>query len=87
MAARIEPIKRVLSMLPTTNRDNLEYLIRFLTLVSSYEQSNRMTVKNLALVIGPNVMGDGRAETTTMHGCALVETLMIHVDTFFPTGM
>jgi len=42
--------------LPRENYKNIQYLFKFLNLVTTYSEQNKMTASNLAIVITPNVL-------------------------------
>jgi len=46
----------LLGLLPRENRIILNYLLSFLSKVSSYSEKNKMTAVNLATVFGPNIL-------------------------------
>lgn len=46
----------LVNQLPKSNRNNLGYLIRFLHLLTSYKESNKMTATNLAITMAPSLI-------------------------------
>ncbi|KAL6056395.1 Rho GTPase-activating protein 6 [Balamuthia mandrillaris] len=55
--AKTQRIKELLLQLPQTNRFCLSLLCKCLHAVSQNSAVNRMTAKNLAIVVGPNILG------------------------------
>ncbi len=46
----------VIQKLPKQHFENLRYLIKFLKDLSSHQDVNKMSVANIAIVIGPNLL-------------------------------
>ena len=63
---RLFAIKRMLGQLPQANVDTLAFLARFLSSISEHEAVNKMTVRNLSVVIGPNLLWSNHEETGGM---------------------
>ncbi len=42
--------------LPKANYDLLKYLVNFLIFISSYGSVNKMTLSNISIVFGPNLL-------------------------------
>lgn len=53
---RIEALLMACLLLPPIHLNTLAFLMEFLKKVASYEQLNRMSIVNLATVVGPNIM-------------------------------
>ncbi|KAL6041119.1 Type II inositol 1,4,5-trisphosphate 5-phosphatase [Balamuthia mandrillaris] len=51
----VDGIKSVLEQLPSTNKAVLKEVLRVCVKVDAFSAINKMTVKNLAIVIGPNI--------------------------------
>uniref|UniRef100_A0A0M3HPT0 Rho-GAP domain-containing protein n=2 Tax=Ascaris TaxID=6251 RepID=A0A0M3HPT0_ASCLU len=86
--SRREAIYKLLPQLPEANRLNLAYLIRFLQLMLEYEDQTKMSVGNLSIVFGPNLIDGGMgSESENMLGSKLVETLLLNADYFFPNDV
>uniref|UniRef100_A0A0R3RYM3 Rho-GAP domain-containing protein n=1 Tax=Elaeophora elaphi TaxID=1147741 RepID=A0A0R3RYM3_9BILA len=82
---RKEAIYRLLPSMPEANRYNLAYLIKFLQLIVDYEEYTKMSVGNLSIVFGPNLIDAGNGtESENILGSKLVETLIVNADFFFP---
>ncbi|KAM3725789.1 Rho GTPase-activating protein [Dirofilaria immitis] len=82
---RKEGIYRLLPLMPEANRYNLAYLVKFLQLILDYEEYTKMSVGNLSIVFGPNLIDAGNGtESENILGSKLVETLIINADFFFP---
>jgi len=83
----LEGVRSLLAQMPTSHFANLRYLIKFLSYLTSFAHKTRMSAKNYALVIAPNILSDGRTETTnSMLGAQLVEALILNADALFPGG-
>ena len=57
----IEAIRKVLTMLPRTNRIIFKYIARLMYEVTLRSETNKMTAENIAIVFAPNLlkpMGD-----------------------------
>lgn len=84
---RLEIVKNLISKLPQANRDNLAYLIQFLSELSRHPQ-NKMSSSNIAIVIAPNLLWDKEESLMNMGNCAttnmLVELFIKEVQTLFP---
>ncbi|EJD74469.1 RhoGAP domain-containing protein [Loa loa] len=82
---RKEAIYRLLPSMPEANRYNLAYLIKFLNLILDYEEYTKMSVGNLSIVFGPNLIDAGNGtESENILGSKLVETLIVNANFFFP---
>ncbi|RZC40014.1 rho GTPase-activating protein 92B, partial [Asbolus verrucosus] len=85
---RMEIVRGLIASLPQQNRDNLAFLIQFLSELSRHPQ-NKMNSSNIAIVIAPNLLWD-KNETAMMNmgNCAttnmLVELFIKEVETLFP---
>jgi len=53
---KLTACKDLLSQLPTVNRTILRQLCSFLKVISQHEENNKMSINNLAIVFGPNVL-------------------------------
>ncbi|XP_043476939.1 uncharacterized protein LOC122507974 isoform X3 [Leptopilina heterotoma] len=53
---RVEALLMACLLLPPIHLNTLAFLMEFLKKVASYEQLNRMSIVNLATVVGPNIM-------------------------------
>ena len=51
----IQTIKKVLTMLPLSNRITIKYLFKFLHKISLQAEVNKMTPANIAIVFSVNV--------------------------------
>eukprot|EP01088_Endostelium_zonatum_P018803 TRINITY_DN616_c0_g2_i1.p1 TRINITY_DN616_c0_g2~~TRINITY_DN616_c0_g2_i1.p1 ORF type:complete len:335 (-),score=78.58 TRINITY_DN616_c0_g2_i1:86-1090(-) len=70
----------------------LEQLIRFYKFISEFEEENKMTVKNLSIVVGPNLcrrINEDQIESEfqllddSRRGVFLAESLLTHIEEFF----
>lgn len=53
---RVSAIKMVCLLLPTINLNTLVYFMQFLNFVSLYSSTNKMSIKNLAIILTPGLM-------------------------------
>lgn len=53
---RVSAIKMVCLLLPTINLNTLVYFMQFLNFVSLYSATNKMSIKNLAIILTPGLM-------------------------------
>ena len=58
--SRLRAMWRVVNNLPPHNLANLRYVVKFLAMLCSYSSHNKMTVNNIAIVIGPNLIWSQR---------------------------
>merc|ERR1719427_2413064 len=86
---KLEEISRTLELLPEGNRDNLRYVIKFMNVVASYQNLNKMSEYNLAVVMGPNLLWNEiddfnirMAENNVISN--LVEFMIRNANTIFP---
>ncbi|XP_017769755.1 PREDICTED: rho GTPase-activating protein 21-like, partial [Nicrophorus vespilloides] len=86
--SRVNEIRRLVKSLPPHNYNTLRHLIMHLKRVAEHSDSNKMEVKNLAIVFGPTIVrtcsNDMEAMVTDMtNQCKIVESLLTHADWFF----
>lgn len=86
---RLSAVKQLVDSLPEPHFSTLHYLLRHLSRVASHSALNKMDVSNLSIVFGPTLMRPPVHSTSTMVAdmalqCRVVETLIDHVDYFFP---
>lgn len=53
---RLQALWAVKEQLPESNLANLKYLMAFLYEFSLYSEITKMTINNIAIVIGPNLL-------------------------------
>lgn len=53
---RVAAIKMMCLLLPTINLNTLVYFMQFLNFVSLYSATNKMSIKNLAIILTPGLM-------------------------------
>uniref|UniRef100_A0A0K2SVR7 Rho GTPaseactivating protein 12like [Acyrthosiphon pisum] n=1 Tax=Lepeophtheirus salmonis TaxID=72036 RepID=A0A0K2SVR7_LEPSM len=85
--SRIKALKDILSKMPLTNRSTLTFLLKHLTRVTEFKESNRMQIHNLAIVFGPTLMwppphlgASNNLALDMMQQNIIVETLLSHVN-------
>jgi hypothetical protein len=83
---RVEVVKQLIANLPRENRENLSFLMQFLSELSRHPQ-NKMSSSNIAIVVAPNLLWD-KGDVVNMGNCAainmLVELFIKEVQTLFP---
>jgi len=84
---RISEIKKVLQQIPQAHLPILQYLIKFLQDVEEHCEVNKMTVSNLAIVFGPNIIKpkvetvQNALEMPLLQG--IIQLLMEHSEAFW----
>uniref|UniRef100_H2TNF9 Rho GTPase-activating protein 44 n=1 Tax=Takifugu rubripes TaxID=31033 RepID=H2TNF9_TAKRU len=56
MDKRLQTLMSTCEKLPTDNLNNFRYLIKFLARLSDYQDANKMTPSNMAIVLGPSLL-------------------------------
>ncbi|PAV85449.1 hypothetical protein WR25_04786 [Diploscapter pachys] len=79
---RLRAIEACIVQLPAAHRHNLTYLVHFLSDMLQYEDITSMNAGNLAIVMGPNLLG-GDLEGNNAVGTKIVETLLKNANRFF----
>ncbi|GMT05864.1 hypothetical protein PENTCL1PPCAC_28038 [Pristionchus entomophagus] len=79
---RLLLIESCLAQLPPAYHNNLAFLVNFLCELLQYESSTMMSAGNLAIVFGPNLIGNGN-ETDNVTGSKIVESLLQNEARFF----
>ncbi|XP_013911201.1 PREDICTED: rho GTPase-activating protein 44 isoform X9 [Thamnophis sirtalis] len=88
---RLQALWNALEKLPKASYNNLRYLIKFLANLTEYQEANKMTPSNIAIVLGPNLLWpqtEGNITemmaTVSLQIVAIIEPLIQHADWFFP---
>ncbi|XP_077183655.1 rho GTPase-activating protein 44 isoform X9 [Paroedura picta] len=88
---RMQALWNALEKLPKASFSNLRYLIKFLAKLTEYQDANKMTPSNIAIVLGPNLLwpqAEGNITemmaTVSLQIVAIIEPLIQHADWFFP---
>ncbi|XP_049614186.1 rho GTPase-activating protein 17a isoform X3 [Syngnathus scovelli] len=88
---RLQALWLVCDKLPKNNKNNLRYLVKFLTKLAQDSEVNKMTPSNIAIVLGPNLLWaktEGSlaemAAATSVHVVSIIEPIIQHADWFFP---
>ncbi|XP_053232130.1 rho GTPase-activating protein 44 isoform X5 [Podarcis raffonei] len=88
---RLQALWNALEKLPKPSYNNLRYLIKFLAHLTEYQDANKMTPSNIAIVLGPNLLWpqtEGNITemmaTVSLQIVAIIEPLIQHADWFFP---
>ncbi|XP_062382802.1 rho GTPase-activating protein 44-like [Sardina pilchardus] len=88
---RLQALLSACEKLPTANSNNFKYLIKFLAKLNEYEDANKMTPGNIAIVLGPNLLWDNNEgnitemmTTVSLQIVSLLEPIVQHADWFFP---
>ncbi|XP_047688349.1 rho GTPase-activating protein 44 isoform X2 [Prionailurus viverrinus] len=88
---RLQALWNACEKLPKANHNNIRYLIKFLSKLSEYQDVNKMTPSNMAIVLGPNLLwpqAEGNITemmtTVSLQIVGIVEPIIQHADWFFP---
>ncbi|XP_041939892.1 rho GTPase-activating protein 44-like isoform X2 [Alosa sapidissima] len=88
---RLQALLSACEKLPKANSNNFKYLIKFLAKLNEYEDANKMTPGNIAIVLGPNLLWDNNEgnitemmTTVSLQIVSLLEPIVQHADWFFP---
>ncbi|XP_016341078.1 rho GTPase-activating protein 44-like [Sinocyclocheilus anshuiensis] len=88
---RLQALLSTCEKLPTANSNNFKYLIKFLAKLNEYQDYNKMSPGNIAIVLGPNLLWahtEGNMTemmtTVSLQIVAIIEPLIQHADWFFP---
>ncbi|XP_021348872.1 rho GTPase-activating protein 44-like isoform X2 [Mizuhopecten yessoensis] len=88
---RLQALWTSIHNLPAHNYNNFRYLIKFLALLASKSDLNKMTSSNIAIVIGPNLLwseGDNGPNMLTSGTISnLIESIISHASWFFPEAI
>lgn len=92
--ARLQALWSVVQKLPEANRDNLRYLVKFLSALCRNQDLNKMSPQNIAIVIAPNLIWSptnnqdacniGMNMSTANFCSIIVDSLVSFADWFFP---
>ncbi|XP_036383409.1 rho GTPase-activating protein 44-like isoform X2 [Megalops cyprinoides] len=88
---RLQALLTACEKLPKANSNNFRYLIKFLAKLNEYQDANKMTAGNIAIVLGPNLLWT-RTEgnitemmtTVSLQIVGIIEPIIQHADWFFP---
>lgn len=72
---RLVIVQGILEKLPQANRDNLTYLIQFLSQLSKHPET-KMNPSNIAIVMAPNLLWQDREILDSMSNCAILNTVI-----------
>ncbi|XP_018090946.1 rho GTPase-activating protein 44 isoform X8 [Xenopus laevis] len=88
---RLQALCNACEKLPKANYNNLKYVIKFLAKLTEYQDANKMTPSNMAIVLGPNLLWPQAEEnitemmtTVSLQIVGIIEPLIQHADWFFP---
>ncbi|XP_074828239.1 rho GTPase-activating protein 44 isoform X3 [Natator depressus] len=88
---RLQALWNACENLPKANQNNIRYLIKFLAKLTEYQDANKMTPSNVAIVLGPNLLWpqtEGNITemmtTVSLQIVGIIEPLIQHADWFFP---
>ncbi|XP_040505582.2 rho GTPase-activating protein 44 isoform X5 [Gallus gallus] len=88
---RLQALWNACEKLPKANYNNIRYLIKFLAKLTEYQDMNKMTPSNVAIVLGPNLLwpqAEGNITemmtTVSLQIVGIIEPLIQHADWFFP---
>ncbi|XP_058509739.1 rho GTPase-activating protein 44 isoform X6 [Solea solea] len=88
---RLQALMAACEKLPTDNLNNFRYLVKFLAKLSDYQDANKMTPGNMAIVLGPNLLWTHTESnmtemmtTVSLQIVGIIEPIIQHADWFFP---
>ncbi|KAG7259417.1 hypothetical protein CRUP_038537 [Coryphaenoides rupestris] len=88
---RLQGLLGACEKLPTDNLNNFRYLIKFLSKLTEYQDANKMTPGNMAIVLGPNLLWmhtdtniTEMMTTVSLQIVGIIEPIIQHADWFFP---
>ncbi|XP_073684730.1 rho GTPase-activating protein 44 [Garra rufa] len=88
---RLQALLSTCEKLPTANSNNFKYVIKFLAKLNEYQEYNKMTPGNIAIVLGPNLLWahtEGNITemmtTVSLQIVGIIEPIIQHADWFFP---
>ncbi|XP_051024173.1 rho GTPase-activating protein 44 isoform X4 [Acomys russatus] len=88
---RLQALWNACEKLPKANHNNIRYLIKFLSKLSEYQDVNKMTPSNMAIVLGPNLLwpqSEGNITemmtTVSLQIVGIIEPIIQHAGWFFP---
>ncbi|XP_064170435.1 rho GTPase-activating protein 44-like isoform X2 [Anguilla rostrata] len=88
---RLQALLAACEKLPPDNINNFRYLIKFLAKLTEYQDANKMTPGNIAIVLGPNLLWaqtEGNITemmtTVSLQIVGIIEPIIQHADWFFP---
>ncbi|KAL2100908.1 hypothetical protein ACEWY4_002669 [Coilia grayii] len=91
MDKRLQALLTACEKLPQDNLNNFRYLIKFLAKLTEYQDVNKMTPGNIAIVLGPNLLwtnSEGNMTemmtTVSLQIVSIIEPIIQHADWFFP---
>ncbi|KAK3552799.1 hypothetical protein QTP86_022577, partial [Hemibagrus guttatus] len=91
MDKRLQALLASCEKLPTVNLNNFRYLIKFLYKLTEYQDANKMTPGNIAIVLGPNLLWTHSEAnmtemmtTVSLQIVGIIEPIIQHADWFFP---
>ncbi|XP_069764621.1 SH3 domain-binding protein 1-like [Narcine bancroftii] len=93
---QIEQLQDVCAKLPVEFYQNLRYLIKFLAKLAEYQEVNKMTPSNIAIVLGPNLLwpkNEGKlsmmdmASASSVQVVSVIEPIIQNADSIFPEDL
>ncbi|XP_014014562.1 rho GTPase-activating protein 44 isoform X5 [Salmo salar] len=88
---RLQALLTACKKLPLANGNNFKYLIKFLAKLDDYQDENKMTPGNIAIVLGPNLLWTTQEgnitemmTTVSLQIVGIIEPIIQHADWFFP---
>ncbi|XP_051888729.1 rho GTPase-activating protein 44 isoform X1 [Pristis pectinata] len=88
---RLQALWNACEKLPKANYNNFRYLIKFLAKLTEYQDANKMTPGNMAIVLGPNLLWTANEgsmtemmTTVSIQIVGIIEPIIQHADWFFP---
>ncbi|XP_078093458.1 SH3 domain-binding protein 1-like isoform X2 [Mustelus asterias] len=93
---KVESLREVCAKLPPESYNNFRYLIKFLAKLAEYQEVNKMSPSNIAIVLGPNLLwprDEGKvslmdmASASSVQVVSVMEPIIQHADSIFPEDL
>ncbi|GCB59883.1 hypothetical protein scyTo_0014063 [Scyliorhinus torazame] len=96
LSKKVESLREVCAKLPPESYNNFRYLIKFLAKLADYQQVNKMSPSNIAIVLGPNLLwprDEGKvsmmdmASASSVQVVSVIEPIIQNADSIFPEDL
>ncbi|XP_038639282.1 SH3 domain-binding protein 1-like isoform X2 [Scyliorhinus canicula] len=93
LSKKVESLREICAKLPPESYNNFRYLIKFLAKLADYQQVNKMSPSNIAIVLGPNLLwprDEGKvsmmdmASASSVQVVSVIEPIIQNADSIFP---
>merc|ERR1712223_1499884 len=85
---RLNALRKLFRELPEVNYETLHHLVSHLVIVIEHCETNKMEIRNLAIVFGPTLVRPADDNMMSMvtdmnHQCRIIESILTHFEWFF----